>query len=168
MNDEGNEGRNNMSYDYVIEKSFKGIITDYSNQIFKPITESDIHGYLYHLCLNECEKLNLPKNIHINQRHRFLEARKKVDLNVNDEIIVEVKFEADYPGVSKPVVLDTEVRKDIERVKNINASGGKAYFLFIDEDGQHYRNSMKRYNINQAEWSIVDDEKNRYILLICK
>lgn len=161
-----NEGKNNMSYERVIEEAIKGMIFDYSNKLFKPITESDLHGYLYYLCIKECDKLGLPRNIHINQRHKLLDSKKKVDLYVNEELTVEIKFEPDFPGVSKPVVFDTEVRKDIERVQYINDNGEKGYFLFIDEDGQHYRNSMKRYGINQAEWRIVEDERKKYILII--
>jgi hypothetical protein len=157
-----------MSYIRIIDEVLNEFINDYIDGEYIPITESDIHGYIFSKCLEACEKYRLPKDVHINHKNKLLGTKKKIDVILGDLVAVEIKFEADYPGVSKPVVLKEEVLKDLERISFLREYGfEKAIFLFIDEDGEHYRNSVNRYKISQSEWKVLD-RKNKNTYILCK
>lgn len=159
-----------MTFSKVVDEALEIFVADYSILIYEPRTEADIQGYLFHLCMLGCSKYGLALDVHLNHKHKLLGTRRKIDMIVGGCIAVEVKYEANYPGVSKPVVLKEEVLKDLERIKYLKDNGfTSVYFLFVDEDGEHFRNSMFRYNIPQTDWITINDSmKNRYILKICK
>lgn len=62
-------------------------------------------------------------------------------------MLVELKMEPDYPGVSKPVVFSTRkesggigsVEEDLEKINAYAKRGKHAHFFMIDEDGRHVR-----------------------------
>jgi hypothetical protein len=78
-------------------------------------------------------------------------TRKKTDMVlVDDEVLIELKLEPDYPGVSKPVVFSTireaggrgysSVEEDLQRIKEYARKGKHAHFVMLDEDGRHSEN----------------------------
>lgn len=157
-----------MVYQDVLNSSIHEFIKIYSNEIYKPLTEMDIQGYIFALCLNQIKTGGLEENIHINVPNKALGPRKKIDIVLNEEIALEVKFEADYPGVSKPVAFTEEIFKDISRLKDVKNSGFKycAFFL-IDEDGMHYRKLLKETGIPEDKWMVVNKAgKERFILFL--
>jgi hypothetical protein len=80
----------------------------------------------------------------------------------NDEVLVELKLEPDYPGVSKPVVFSTKkeaagsgsIESDLEKIDEYSRKGKSAHFLMIDEDGRHLR------RIAGGQWKTIYLELN--------
>jgi len=86
---------------------------------------------------------------------------------VGGKIAVEIKFEANYPGVSKPVVFSTEAAKDIERLLNLKKAGlSYCHFVFLDEDGTHYRN-FNKYTPMPVTWHPLNQNKLSNLLHLC-
>ncbi len=156
-------------YNQIFQKVIQAFINDYQHGIYNPITEADVQAYLFSLSREECIKQGLEQNIHLNVADpRFDPSkRKKIDLILNMEVAVEIKFEANYPNVSKPVVLSEEAAKDIERIKQMKENGiTYCYFLFIDEDGQHFRNFHKHTSVS-IHWEKVQRKSGlSYILFL--
>jgi len=83
------------------------------------------------------------------------DKRSKVDLVLGEnDVLVELKMEPDYPGVSKPVVFSTKreaqgsgsVEEDLEKIGGYSGRGKDAHFLMIDEDGRHRRKIPGKWN----------------------
>ena len=154
-------------YRKVIDEALEALVRDYSAGVYIPLTEADVQGYLFTLCINKCVEYNLDKDIHLNCRHQSLGSREKIDLVAGGKVVCEIKFEADFPGVSKPVVFHYDVRKDLKRIENLSKQGfDLCYFIFLDEDGEHHRNSLKRYYIEQSEWRETQKNDKKSFLLI--
>lgn len=131
-----------MDYNEVFLHAWRKFLDKYEQEKIQPLTESDIHGHLFSLCLEQLksEGFETPYKVHMNWR--VFSARKKSDIVLGDkEIVVEVKFEPDYPGVSKPVTFRELVEEDLERISNYKKRGiPHTHFVMIDEDGFHMRN----------------------------
>lgn len=96
----------------------------------------------------------------------------KVDLVLGDnEILIELKFEPDYPGVSKPVVFSTKreaagsgsIESDLEKIEEYARKSKSTHFVMIDEDGRHTN------KIATEKWKTIQVEhkkKNSYYLHI--
>ncbi len=78
----------------------------------------------------------------------IFDKRRKIDLVLGDGyVLVEIKCEPDYPGVSKPVVFSTKteaagagsVEDDLEKIEQYAKNGKIGHFIMIDEDGRHER-----------------------------
>lgn len=137
--------------------SLEKFIEIYDKGIYRPRTESDVQGYLFALCIEEFIKNNIEQDLHLNCPNKNLDpsSRKKIDIVLNNEVAVEIKFEADFPGVSKPVVFSNEAVKDITRLSEMKENGMPfCHFLFIDEDGTHFRNFYKYVDI-PINWNTV-------------
>jgi len=159
-----------MDYDLITTNAISNFVHDYEKGLFVPRTEADIQGYIFSACLQEFKLHNFELNIHLNYPNLILDnmKRKKIDIVVGDSIAVEIKFEADYPGVSKPVVFREEVISDLERLKSMKNKGmPHCHFVFIDEDGTHYRNLYKYTDValNWMELNIKS-RKRSYLLHI--
>lgn len=157
-----------MSYTKIIVEAIESFLGDYAASEYIPVTESDIHGYIFLKCIEGCNKYRLPKEVHINHKVKLLGSKKKIDIVLGINVAVEVKFEANYPGVSKPVVFKEEVLKDLVRLDFLRKNGlEKTIFIFLDEDGEHYRNTVNRYNLPQSDWTIINRNNHKtYILML--
>lgn len=83
------------------------------------------------------------------------ERRQKIDLVLGeDEVLVEIKVEPDYPGVNKPVVFSTmkeacgsgSVEEDLKKIEKYCERGKHAHFIMIDEDGRHAKKIPGNWN----------------------
>jgi hypothetical protein len=94
--------------------------------------------------------------------------RQKIDLVLgDDEVLVEIKVEPDYPGVNKPVVFSTiqeacgsggSVEEDLKKIKNYAEKGKHAHFIMLDEDGRHAKKIL-------GNWNTLDVKGKRSYLL---
>ncbi len=91
-----------------------------------------------------------------------------------NEVAVEFKLEPDYPNMAKslkPVVLREEVYKDISRISEYRDKGFKqAYFVLLDEDGQHKRNlkvdaTWRSLHYGNGESYLLVVNKSKYKLM---
>lgn len=110
------------------------------------------------------EKKGFPEPLKLYAEKTVFGKRSKVDLVLGDnEILVELKLEPDYPGVSKPVVFSTKreaqgagsVETDLEKIAEYARKGKCAYFLMIDEDGCHVR------RIATEKWKAIPIKRGR-------
>ena len=127
-------------FEVAVQTAVEDVIVAYASGGITIETEADLQGHLFArlvallpgspLPLHACRSIGTP--------------REKPDLVIGDkEIIVELKVEADYPGVSKLVVSPEEVWKDLQRLNRYVREGivRSGYFLMLDEDGSHARRS---------------------------
>ena len=114
------------------------------------MTEADLQSHLFSKCLELMKKEAFEMPFHIHTEKDVFERRKKIDLVLgDDEVLVEIKVEPDYPGVNKPVVFSTikeaggrgfgSVEEDLLKVEDYARKGKHAHFVMVDEDGRHAR-----------------------------
>lgn len=157
---------NLITYNQIFELALQTFISDYISGIYSPTTESDINYYLMALCKELLQKNNLPLNLHAHYTipNNNACSGKKVDIVLNSSVAVEIKFEANYPGVSKPVVFPKEAAKDIERLTLLKQSGiDHCHFVFLDEDGTHMRN-FNKYTSVALSWQKLNPTNPSYLL----
>lgn len=122
-----------MGYNSVVYKTIDQFIDDYINCVYIPRTEADIQGYLFALCLKELMLNRLDLDIHLNYPNPYLDNQKhkKIDIVIGTKVAVEIKFEADYTGVSKPVVFPKDA------MEYFSHASRKEYFDGIDSSFLH-------------------------------
>ena len=141
----------------AIQQALDGMGTAYESRRFTPLTEADLQCHLYAGCLHSyASESSIPFPLHANwklaERPPEL-ARAKFDLILGqDEVVVEIKFEADYPGVSKPVCFPREIAKDVARLELARQHGVRmGLLIMIDEDGT-YRRNLQKYVAPALNW----------------
>ena len=83
-----------------------------------------------------------------------------------DSIVVEVKFDADYPGVSKPVCFADDIAKDLERLQAVRRYRAcNCHFVLIDEDGMHRRN-LHKHDSASMNWRELKRADNKQGFLL--
>lgn len=155
-----------MDYNKVFMRSWNTVLKQYQEGKIRFLSEADLQSHLFSesLKLFANEQFEIPYKIHAEKS--ILSPHQKTDLVLGDnEVAVEIKLEADYPGVNKPVVFREDVEKDIVRLDEYLKKGMKdAHFVMIDEDGQHARNPRIR-----EEWkSIVTQGRRCYYLHVTR
>lgn len=153
------------NYEEIFAKALNYFINDYKNQEYIPITEADIQFYLMSLCRELLKRENISLDIHANYEISKESGfkGKKIDIVLGKCVAVEIKFEANYQGVSKPVVLAYEAANDIKRLHELKDAGMPyCHFIFLDEDGTHVRNFQK-YVEEKIEWIPIGGEKNAHL-----
>jgi len=137
-----------MDYDKLFDDALNCVLEDYSNNKIRFYSERDLQGHLFHECRRLMEERGFPFPLKLYAEKSVFDRRTKVDLVLGDnEILVELKLEPDYPGVSKPVVFSTKresggygsVEDDLEKIEKYARKGKCAHFVIIDEDGRHVR-----------------------------
>lgn len=158
-------------YEGVYRDALQRSLTAYTRGDFRPLTEADWQCYMYAQLLSLLDARHMdPSLIHANwrlsSRPQAL-SRAKFDLVVgHDELVAEIKFEADYPGVSKPVCFPREVAKDVERLSLARSSGVKdGHLLVVDEDGALHRN-LQKYVTHELRWQRVSPQATRQVYVL--
>ncbi|MCW3985169.1 MAG: hypothetical protein NWE91_02000 [Candidatus Bathyarchaeota archaeon] len=136
-----------MDYDELFDDALNNVLEAYSHSKIQFYSERDLQGHLFYECRKLMEERGFPLPLKL-YAEKSVFQREKVDLVLgNDEILVELKLEPDYPGVSKPVVFSTNreaegagsVESDLKKVAKYAGRGKCAHFVMIDEDGRHRR-----------------------------
>jgi hypothetical protein len=132
-----------VSYSEILQQAVDKLIADYTSKKILLFSEGDLQSHLFAHCRRIMESYDFPAPLKIFVEYgRYEIGRKRIDLVLGDDIFVEIKFEPDYPGVSKPVVFKAEVFSDIEKIASYAKKGKKGHFIMIDEDGMHRRNVL--------------------------
>lgn len=143
-----------MSINSLVKKAITQFLEDYVTARYTPLTEADIQGYIFSLCLKELNEFQAELDIHLNYPSSYLDDKKykKIDIILGSDAAIEIKFEADYPSVSKPVVFPKDAIADLDRLKSMKAFGmSHCHFIFLDEDGTHFRN-LQKYTEDKLNW----------------
>ena len=156
----------------VLQEALNAMIGDYASRRFAPLTEADVQCHLYAECLKLLADA-VPFPLHANWRLSSPSpglARAKFDLILgNDEMVVEIKFEANYTGVSKPVCFPREIAKDVERLQLARECGvSRGWLILIDEDGTHQRNLHKYISLPLNWRELRRDDGQRALLLVLR
>lgn len=142
-----------MDYDKLFEDALKSVLKAYSEGKIRFYSEKDLQGHLFFECRRLMEEREFPVPLKLFAEKSVFSKHVKVDLVLgDDEILVELKLEPDYPGVSKPVVFTTgagSVESDLEKIEEYARRGKCTHFVMIDEDGQHAR------RILTGEWKPI-------------
>ena len=147
-----------MDYCKLFEDALNNVLKAYSDSKIRFYSEKDLQGHLFYECRKRMEERGFPLPLKLYAEKSVFSKRSKVDLVLGDnEILVELKLEPDYPGVSKPVVFSTKreaqgagsVETDLEKIAEYARKGKCAHFVMIDEDGRHVR------KIASAEWTSI-------------
>lgn len=135
-----------MDHDKLFEDALSYVLKDYSNNKIQFISERDLQAHLFYECRKLMEGRDFPRPLKLYVEKSVFSEHAKVDLVLgDDEVLVELKLEPDYPGVSKPVVFTTKkdgsgsIECDLEKIEEYSRKGKSAHFLMIDEDGHHVR-----------------------------
>lgn len=135
-----------MNYDKIFDMALNRVLKDYSDNKIRLYSERDLQSHLFHECRRLMEKQVFPFPLKLYAEKSVFSRRSKVDLVLGDnEVLVELKLEPDYPRVSKPVVWSTKreaggpgsVEGDLEKIEKYASKGKFAHFFMIDEDGRH-------------------------------
>lgn len=133
-----------MDYDKLFDDALNDVLEAYSENKIRFYSERDLQGHLLYECRRLMEEREFPFPLKLHTEKSVFSRRSKVDLVLGDnEILVELKLEPDYPGVSKPVVFSTKnegsgsVEHDLEKIEEYASKGKCAHFVMIDEDGRH-------------------------------
>lgn len=158
-----------MDYNQVFVKALEKVMEEYKLERIRFYSERDLQAHLFSECLGFMRKEGFQIPFEIYADKSVFEKRKKIDLVLgNNEVLVELKLEPDYDGVSKPVVFSTikeagglgygSVEEDLLKIKDYAEKSKYAHFVMLDEDGRHYRNI-------KGEWEIMTiRETGRYWL----
>jgi len=147
-----------VDYQKLFLDAVANVLTDYQKGKMQIHSEADLQSHLFFECRKLMEQRNFPYPFKLFAEKDVFDRRKKVDLVLGDnEILVELKAEPDYPGVNKPVVFSTKteaagsgsVEADLEKIVEYAKKGKHAHFLMIDEDGRHTR------KIALGEWKTI-------------
>ena len=135
-----------MDYDKLFGAALNNVLEAYSENKIRFYSERDLQGHLLCECRRLMEERGFPLPLKLHAEKSVFSRRSKVDLVLgNNEILVELKLEPDYPGVSKPVVFSTKsegsgsVEHDLEKIEEYANKSKCAHFVMIDEDGRHVR-----------------------------
>jgi hypothetical protein len=135
-----------MDYNAIFENALKHVLEDYSANKIHFFSERDLQGHLFHECRKLMEQEGFPSPLKLYAEKSIFSKHAKVDLVLgDDEVLVELKLEPDYPGVNKPVVFTTKkesagagsIENDLEKIDEYSHKGKSAHFVMIDEDGRH-------------------------------
>lgn len=142
-----------MDYSKLFDDALNRVLEAYSESKIRFYSERDLQGHLFHECRRLMEERGFPTSFKLYSEKSVFSKHAKVDLVLgDDEILVELKLEPDYPGVSKPVVFTTgtgSIENDLTKIKEYVSKGKCAHFVMIDEDGQHAR------RILTGEWKPI-------------
>jgi len=139
------------------------VLMDYQNGRIMILSEADLQSHLFFECRRLMEERHFPYPLKLFAEKGVFRKHRKVDLLLgDDEVLIELKMEPDYPEVSKPVVFSTKaeaagsgsVEGDIEKVEEYAKKGKHAHFLIIDEDGRHARKIA-------GEWKTLQVRRKR-------
>ena len=146
-------------YNEVFLEALKKVMQEYGEGRICFYSERDLQAHLFSECLGlmRKEEFRIPFEIHA-ERPVFAK-RRKVDMVLGDnEVLVELKLEPDYTGVSKPVVFSTireaggrgygSVEEDLIKTDSYAKRGKHAHFVMVDEDGRHSRKI-------RGEWKVM-------------
>jgi len=137
-----------MDYDKLFEDALSNVLKDYSDNKIQFFSERDLQAHLFYECRKLMEERDFPRPLKLCVEKSVFSKHAKVDLVLgDDEVLVELKLEPDYPGVSKPVVFSTKkeaagsgsIESDLEKIEEYSRKGKSVHFLMIDEDGRHVR-----------------------------
>jgi len=135
-----------MDYDKLFDDALDNVLKTYSKAKIRFYSERDLQGHLFFECRRLMEEREFPIPLKLYAEKSVFSKHGKVDLVLgDDEVLVELKLEPDYPGVSKPVVFSTNregsgsVESDLEKIAGYAGKGKCAHFVMIDEDGRHRR-----------------------------
>ena len=137
-----------MDYNKLFDDALNHVLEDYRDNKIRFYSERDLQGHLFHECRRLMEERSFPFPLKLYADRSVFSKRSKVDLVLGDnEILVEMKLEPNYPGVNKPVVFSTKseaagsgsVEGDLEKIEKYARKGKCAHFVMIDEDGRHVR-----------------------------
>ncbi len=151
-----------MDYDKLFDDALNRVLKDYSENKIRFYSERDLLGHLFYECRRLMEEQGFPLKLYTEKS--VFDRRTKVDLVLGDnEILVELKLEPDYPGVNKPVVFSTKeeaagsgsVESDLEKTEKYARKGKCAHFVMIDEDGCHVR------RIATEKWKAIPIKRGR-------
>lgn len=135
-----------MDYDKLFDDALNHVLKGYSENKIRFYSERDLLGHLFYECRRLLQERGFPYPLRLYTEKSVFTRRSKIDLVLGDnEILVELKLEPDYPGVSKPVVFSTKreaggpgsVEGDLEKIEEYARKGKCAHFVMIDEDGRH-------------------------------
>ena len=135
-----------MDYDKLFVDSLNCVLKDYSENKIRFYSERDLLGHIFYECRRLLQERGFSYPLRLYTEKSVFTKRSKTDLVLGDnEILVELKLEPDYPGVSKPVVFSTKreaggpgsVEGDLEKIEEYARKGKCAHFVMIDEDGRH-------------------------------
>jgi len=136
------------NYQKLFLDAMTKVLTDYQNGKIKILSEADLQSHIFFECRRLMEEQTFPYPLELFAEKGVFHRHKKVDLVLGEnEVLVELKVEPDYPGVSKPVVFSTKaeaagsgsVESDLEKIEEYAKKRKHAHFLMIDEDGRHTR-----------------------------
>jgi len=155
-------------YQRLFLDAVKNVLSDYENCKIKMLSEADLQSHLFFECRRLMEERKFPYPLKLFAEKGIFSKHAKIDLVLgDDEVLVELKVEPDYPGVSKPVVFSTKalagtsgsIEHDLEKIQEYANRGKHGHFLMIDEDGRHTK------KIAQREWKCIQVKgKRRYYL----
>lgn len=147
-----------MDYDRLFEDTLSNVLKDYSDNKIQFFSERDLQAHLFYECRRLMEERDFPRPLKLYVEKSVFSKHAKVDLVLgDDEVLVELKLEPDYPGVSKPVVFSTKreaagsgsIESDLEKIDEYSQKGKSAHFVMIDEDGHHVR------RVANEQWKAV-------------
>lgn len=150
-------------YQKLFLDAIANVLAAYSEGKIKILSEADLKSHLFSECCKLMVERNFSYPLKLHAEKGVINKRQKVDLVLgDDEILIELKVEPDYPGVSKPVVFSTRresggygsVEEDLEKIKEYARRGKHAYFFMIDEDGRHTRKIP-------GEWKTIQTKGKR-------
>ncbi len=140
-------------------------IQTYQSGGLRLLTEADMKAYLFHYCLQalEATQVSMPYLVYCDVP--IFSPRERADLLLGDnEVVVELKLEPDYPGLhptQKPRVFSDDIERDFERVRSYCQRGiPHGYVLVLDEDGCHLR------AFPNAAWQRINDGQRDVYLLV--
>jgi len=139
-----------MNFNQVFMEALKNVIEEYRQERIRFYSEKDLQSHLFCECLRVMKNEGLKPPFKIFAERGVFTKRRKTDLVLgNDDILIELKLEPDYPGVSKPVVFSTirdaggrgygSVEEDLQKIEEYSKKGKHAHFVILDEDGRHAR-----------------------------
>ena len=143
-----------MDHDKLLEDALSNVLKDYSDDRIQFSSERDLQAHLFYECRKLMEERDFPRPLKLYVEKSVFSKHAKVDLVLgNDEVLVELKLEPDYPGVSKPVVFSTKreaagsgsIESDLDKIEEYSRKGKSAHFLMIDEDGRHVEKLGRRH-----------------------
>jgi hypothetical protein len=135
-----------LNYDEIFDLAVSCVLKAYSDKKICFYSEWDLKGHLFYECRRLMEEQGFPFPLKLYSEKSVFDRRSKVDLVLGDnEVLVELKLEPDYPRVNKPVVFSTRkeaggpgsAEDDLEKIKKYASKGKCAHFVMIDEDGRH-------------------------------
>lgn len=143
-------------YQRLFIDAVTNVLAAYAEGKIEILSEADLQSHLFAECCKLVQERNFPYPLKLFAEKGVFSKHKKVDLVLgDDEVLIELKMEPDYPGVSKPVVFSTKresggygsVEEDLEKIEEYAKKGKHAHFLMIDEDGRHARKIHEEWKV---------------------